>query len=110
MVLPWCLFWSHQSYWADFSLKRIKIEAKAPEKDAFPGSPIDEQREHNLAERSRLRIAELYSKGLVLEMVWLIAHANHHAWQVNDLFEAAMFGSILDGGTLAGKLDRQEEG
>ncbi|KAI4118805.1 MAG: hypothetical protein LQ345_001198 [Seirophora villosa] len=74
------------------------------------GGQIDEQREHNLVERSRLRIAELYSKGLVLEMVWLIAHANHHAWQVNYLFEAAMFGSILDGGTLAGKLDRQEEG
>lgn len=54
-------------------------------------------------------MAELYSRGLVLEMVWLMAHASHHAWQVNYLFEAAMFGSILDGGTLAGKLDRQEE-
>jgi hypothetical protein len=45
----------------------------------------------------------------VLEMVWLIAHANHHAWQVNYLFEAAMFGSILDGGKLIGKLDRKEQ-
>ena len=70
---------------------------------------IDEGREHEFAEGSRLRMAELYSRGLVLEMVWLMAHANHHAWQVNYLFEAAMFGSILDGGTLAGKLDRQEE-
>lgn len=73
------------------------------------GGQIDERREHDLVEGSRLRMAELYSRGLVLEMVWLIAHANHHAWQVNYLFEAAMFGSILDGGTLAGKLDRQEE-
>ena len=73
------------------------------------GGQIDERCEHDLAEGSRLRMAELYSRGLVLEMVWLIAHASHHAWQVNYLFEAAMFGSILDGGTLAGKLDRQEE-
>lgn len=73
------------------------------------GGHIDERREQSLVDGSRLRMAELYSKGLVLEMVWLIAHANHHAWQINYLFEAAMFGSILDGGTLAGKLDRYEE-
>ncbi|KAG8530274.1 uncharacterized protein KY384_004775 [Bacidia gigantensis] len=73
------------------------------------GGKVDERRERDLVEASRLKMAELFSRGLVLEMVWLIAHANHHAWQVNYLFEAAMFGSILDGGTLAGKLDRQEE-
>ncbi|KAG6999609.1 hypothetical protein G7Y79_00033g067970 [Physcia stellaris] len=73
------------------------------------GGQIDEQREYDLTEGLRLRIAEHFSQGMVLEMVWLIGHANHHAWQVNYLFEAAMFGSILDGGTLAGKLDRQEE-
>ncbi|KAI4217425.1 MAG: hypothetical protein LQ351_000020 [Letrouitia transgressa] len=70
---------------------------------------IDEPREHDLIEGSRLQIAKLYSQGLVLEMAWLISHASHHAWQVNYLFEAAMFGSILDGGRLIGKLDRQEE-
>lgn len=70
---------------------------------------VDEQREYELVEGSRLRMAELFSRGQVLEMVWIIAHANHHAWQVNYLFEAAMFGSILDGGKLAGKLDRAEE-
>ncbi|XP_047044314.1 uncharacterized protein LOC124648634 [Lolium rigidum] len=69
---------------------------------------VDEQREQYLAESSRLLMAQLFSKGLVVHMVWLIAHANHHAWQVNYLFEAAMFGSILDGGTLIGKLDRAE--
>ena len=69
---------------------------------------VDERREHELVEGSRLLMAELYSRGLVLEMTWLIAHANHHAWQVNYLFEAAMFGSILDGGALVGQLDRQE--
>ena len=74
------------------------------------GKSIDERREQDLVEGSRLQMAELYSRGLVLEMVWLMAHANHHAWQVNYLFEAAMFGSILDGGALVGKLDRQEEG
>ncbi|KAJ4258009.1 hypothetical protein NW762_008146 [Fusarium torreyae] len=73
------------------------------------GGKVDEARELELAEGSRLRMAKLFSKGLVLEMVWLIAHANHHAWQVNYLFEAAMWGSILDGGKLVGKLDRKEE-
>lgn len=73
------------------------------------GGRVNEQRERDLVEGSRVCMAELFSKGLVLEMVWLIAHASHHAWQVNYLFEAAMFGSILDGGELAGKLDRQEE-
>jgi hypothetical protein len=70
---------------------------------------VDEQLEHHLAESSRLYMAHLFSKGLVVEMVWLIAHANQHAWQLNYLFEAAMFGSILDGGSLIGKLDRAEE-
>nr|XP_020168569.2 uncharacterized protein LOC109754053 [Aegilops tauschii subsp. strangulata] len=69
---------------------------------------VDEQREYHLVESSRLQMAQLFSKGLVVEMVWLINHANHHTWQVNYLFEAAMFGSILDGGALIGKLDRAE--
>ncbi|KAK2674988.1 hypothetical protein RAB80_009972 [Fusarium oxysporum f. sp. vasinfectum] len=55
------------------------------------GGKVDEARELELAEGSRLRMAKLFAKGRVLEMVWLIAHANHHAWQVNYLFEAAMF-------------------
>jgi hypothetical protein len=70
---------------------------------------VDEQREQHLAESLRLHMAQVFSKGLVVEMVWLIAHANQHAWQLNYLFEAAMFGSILDGGSLIGKLDRAEE-
>ncbi|KAF5570153.1 hypothetical protein FPHYL_1429 [Fusarium phyllophilum] len=73
------------------------------------GGKVDEARELGLAEGSRLRMAKLFAKGRVLEMVWLIAHANHHAWQVNYLFEAAMFGSILDGGKLIGKLDRKDQ-
>ncbi|KAF5656047.1 hypothetical protein FCIRC_13792 [Fusarium circinatum] len=73
------------------------------------GGKVDEARELELAEGSRLRMAKLFAKGRILEMVWLIAHANHHAWQVNYLFEAAMFGSILDGGKLIGKLDRKDQ-
>ncbi|PTB65138.1 hypothetical protein BBK36DRAFT_1122149 [Trichoderma citrinoviride] len=73
------------------------------------GGVVDEAREYEFAEGSRLTMADLFSRGQVLEMVWIIAHANHHAWQVNHLFEAAMFGSILDGGKLIGKLDRQEK-
>ncbi|XP_044432312.1 uncharacterized protein [Triticum aestivum] len=71
---------------------------------------VDEQREEHLAESVRLQLARLFSNGLVDEMAWLLAHASHHAWQVNYLYEAAMFGSILDGGALTGKLDRAEEG
>jgi hypothetical protein len=70
---------------------------------------VDEQREQHLAESSRLQMGKLFSKGLVVEMIWLLAHASHHAWQVNYLFEAAMFGGILDGGALIGKLDRAED-
>ncbi|XP_044947924.1 uncharacterized protein LOC123397467 [Hordeum vulgare subsp. vulgare] len=70
---------------------------------------VDEQREKHLIESSRLQMVHLFSKGLIDEMVWLVAHASHHAWQVNYLFEAAMFGSILDGGAMIGKLDRAEE-
>ena len=73
------------------------------------GGRIDEQREEELSEGLRMAMAEVYISGHVLGMVWLIAHANHHAWQINHLFEAAMFGSILDGGALGGKLDRVEE-
>jgi len=53
-------------------------------------------------------MAKAYSQGLIYEMTWLLAHASHHAWQVNRLFEAAMFGSLLDDGSLRGKLDRKE--
>ncbi|XP_037460438.1 uncharacterized protein LOC119331383 [Triticum dicoccoides] len=70
---------------------------------------VDEQREQHLAELSRLQMAQLFSKGLVHEMAWLLAHACHHAWQVNYLYEAAMFGSLLDGGTLIARLDRAED-
>ncbi|CAM0942647.1 unnamed protein product [Alopecurus aequalis] len=70
---------------------------------------VDEQREQHLAESSRLHMAQLFSKGLVVEMVWLLGHVSQHAWQVNYLFQAAMFGSLLDGGALTGKLDRTEE-
>lgn len=73
------------------------------------GGKVDEEREKELAEGSRLRMAQALSQGLVLEVVWIIAHASHHAWQVNYLFEAAMFGSILDNGKLAGRLDRVEK-
>uniref|UniRef100_A0ACD5XL76 Uncharacterized protein n=1 Tax=Avena sativa TaxID=4498 RepID=A0ACD5XL76_AVESA len=71
---------------------------------------VDEQHEEHLTESSRMQMVQLLSKGLVVEMAWLLAHASHHAWQVNYMYEAAMFGSILDGGALIGKLDREEEG
>jgi hypothetical protein len=71
---------------------------------------VDEKHEEHLIESSRMQMAQLLSKGLVLELTWLLAHASHHAWQVNYMYEAAMFGSILDGGALIGKLDREEKG
>ncbi|KAL9116204.1 MAG: hypothetical protein Q9227_000575 [Pyrenula ochraceoflavens] len=69
---------------------------------------VDRGIEERMEESLRILMVSVYSEGLVLEMVWLIAHANHHAWQVNRLFEAAMFGSLLDSGALVGKLDRVE--
>ncbi|KAJ5710335.1 hypothetical protein N7488_004491 [Penicillium malachiteum] len=69
---------------------------------------VDEAKEDDLAEGLRIAMARAYSYGLIDELAWLLAHANQHAWQVNYLCEAAMFGSILDDGALKGKLDRLE--
>ncbi|CZR51303.1 uncharacterized protein PAC_01178 [Phialocephala subalpina] len=69
---------------------------------------ISQEMEDGIAEKLSVAMAKVYSVGLVDELTWLIAHANHHAWQVNHLFEAAMFGSLLDDGGLKGKLDRKD--
>lgn len=69
---------------------------------------IDEMREENLIEGLRIAVARAYSYALIDELAWFAAHASQHAWQVNYLFEAAMFGSILDDGGLKGRLDRAE--
>ncbi|KAJ5704753.1 hypothetical protein N7536_000442 [Penicillium majusculum] len=69
---------------------------------------VDPGIENDLSERLQLAMARAYSLGFVDEMAWLIAHAGHHAWQVNRLYEAAMYGSLLDDGGLRGKLDRQD--
>ncbi|KAL6802664.1 hypothetical protein GGI42DRAFT_353777 [Trichoderma sp. SZMC 28013] len=61
------------------------------------GGQVGEEREYDLAEGSRLAMADLFSRGQVLEMIWIIAHAKFHAWQVDYLFEEAIFGSIQDG-------------
>ncbi|KAF9889045.1 hypothetical protein FE257_008022 [Aspergillus nanangensis] len=68
---------------------------------------IDEQQENDLAEGSRVSMARAVSYGLMEELSWLLCHANQHAWQVNRLVEASMFGSLLDDGGLVGKLDRR---
>lgn len=52
--------------------------------------------------------AECWHESLVHEMAYLVCHASFHAWQVNFLMEAAMWGSFLDDGALNGKLDRAE--
>ena len=70
---------------------------------------VDESQEEALVEGCSIRIARVYTRGLVLEMGWLMAHAHFHAWQANYLLEAAMFGGLLDGGELIGKLDRYED-
>ncbi|KUI56285.1 hypothetical protein VP1G_03647 [Cytospora mali] len=51
-------------------------------------------------------MAECWHDGLVHELSWMLTHAFFHAWQVNFLMEAAMWGGFLDDGSLAGKLDR----
>ncbi|KAN0070317.1 hypothetical protein V8E54_011898 [Elaphomyces granulatus] len=70
---------------------------------------VSDEKENELADAIRVALARVYSLGLVDDMAWLLAHASQHAWQVNYLMEAAMFGSLLDDGGLEGKLDRREE-
>ena len=72
------------------------------------GGVVSGERENELADAIRVALARVYSLGLVDDMAWLLAHASQHAWQVNYLMEAAMFGSLLDDGSLKGKLDRKE--
>lgn len=69
---------------------------------------VNKVKEEYLIEGLRLAVARAYSYALIDELAWFAAHASHHAWQVNYLFEAAMFGSILDDGGLKGRLDRVE--
>lgn len=69
---------------------------------------IDPDREESIVQSLSLCMARCYHFGLILEQQWLIAHACQHAWQVNYLMEAAMFGSLLDDASLIGKLDRAD--
>jgi hypothetical protein len=70
---------------------------------------VNPEKEDQLADELRIAMAKAYSLGLVEQLAWLVAHASQHAWQVNYLCEAAMFGSLLDDGGLKGKLDRRED-
>lgn len=69
---------------------------------------VDPVREEKIIKTLSLSLARCYHFGLILEQQWLVAHACHHGWQVNYLMEAAMFGSLLDDASLAGKLDRAD--
>ncbi|KAI9036265.1 uncharacterized protein KD926_002130 [Aspergillus affinis] len=69
---------------------------------------VDETRESTLIDALEMGIAKAYSRGMIRELRWLMAHASHHAWQINYLLEAAMFGSLLDDGQLGGRLDRYD--
>lgn len=60
------------------------------------GGIVDADREEGIVQSLATALAQVYHDGLVLEEQWLIAHAHHHAWQINHLMEAAMFGSLLD--------------
>lgn len=69
---------------------------------------VSEIEEEAIAEELRVGMSVMYSHGLVEDLAWLVAHASHHGWQVNRLFEAAMWGSLLDDGQMKGRLDRKE--
>ena len=95
-----------QSFHNDPLLENLWFHlSKGPLEYALAGV-VNETKEADLAEGLMIAIARAYSYGLVDEIAWLFAHSCQHAWQVNYLFEAAMFGSILDDGALKGKLDR----
>ncbi|UNI17020.1 hypothetical protein JDV02_003400 [Purpureocillium takamizusanense] len=70
------------------------------------GGLVDEKREEELCVGLQESLIQCWKEGLTHEMAWLMCHASHHAWQVNFLMEAAMFGSLLDDGKLSGELDR----
>lgn len=67
---------------------------------------VDPDYEEEIMQSLAINLANAYQDGLILELRWLLAHASHHAWQVNYLLEAAMFGSLLDDESLSGTLDR----
>lgn len=60
------------------------------------GGVVDADQEEGIVQSLATALAQVYHDGLVLEEQWLIAHAHHHAWQINYLMEAAMFGGLLD--------------
>lgn len=66
------------------------------------GGVVDADREEGIVQSLATSLAQVYHDGLVLEEQWLIAHAHHHAWQINYLMEAAMFGGLLDDDRLKG--------
>jgi hypothetical protein len=67
---------------------------------------VDPVFEEELVQSLATNLAKCYHDGLILELRYILAHASHHAWQVNYLMEAAMFGSLLDDQSLSGTLDR----
>lgn len=69
---------------------------------------VDPESEVELGRELHETLAQCWHDGLIYEMNWIISHASFHSWQVNFLMEAAMWGSFLDDGALAGKLDRAE--
>lgn len=74
---------------------------------AKAGIPDDREEDKLIRAVQELQ-AECWHEGLVWEIGWISCHASLHAWQVNFLMEAAMWGSFLDDGALAGKLDRAD--
>lgn len=67
---------------------------------------VDPACEEAMIQSLAVAMAQVYHDGLIHELQWMLAHACHHAWQVNYLMEAAMFGSLLDDESLSGTLDR----
>lgn len=47
---------------------------------------VDELKEKNLVDTLELVMANAYPYGLVHGLRWLLAHASHHARQVNNVF------------------------
>lgn len=76
--------------------------------DYVRGGVVDPEREEDIIQQLAVALAQAYHDGFIHEQRWLVAHACHHAWQVNHMMEAAMFGSLLDDDSLGGKLDRAD--
>ncbi|KAK2611939.1 hypothetical protein QQS21_002045 [Conoideocrella luteorostrata] len=69
---------------------------------------VSDEREQEMIEQTRRKLAKAFSLGLIDELAWVMSHAHDHAWHISFFYEAIMFGSLLDDGGLKARLYRSD--